>query len=152
GPPDTRPRPVRPDKEAKRSCLQHAAKTLYSQRAHTAWHDLAAHGSTRRYGRRGTAGASIVVSFMTDRLESWKEIAAYLGKGVRTVVRWEKTEGLRVHRHLQERRSSVFAYKSEIDAWWQPRRAVLNEEPAAAAAPPQRRIAWIAAPAAVLLL
>src|SRR5262245_16589932 len=47
-----------------------------------------------------------------DRLESWKEIAAYLGKGVRTVVRWEKTEGMPVHRHQHERRASVFAYKS----------------------------------------
>lgn len=63
-----------------------------------------------------------------EHLESWKEIAAYLGKGVRTVVRWEKTEGLPVHRHLHEKRSSVFAYKSEIDIWWRNRRAVLDQE------------------------
>lgn len=53
-----------------------------------------------------------------DRLDSWKEIAAYLRKGVRTVQRWERTEGLPVRRHGQDRKS-VFAYKSEIDAWWQ---------------------------------
>ena len=62
-----------------------------------------------------------------DRLESWKEIAAFLGKGVRTVVRWEKTEGLPVHRHLHERRSSVFAYKSEVGAWWRSRQSILED-------------------------
>ena len=75
-----------------------------------------------------------------DRLESWKEIASYLGKGVRTVVRWEKTEGLPVHRHLHERRSSVFAYKAEIDAW-QARRAALDPQPSAAPARRLRRLA-----------
>jgi Tol biopolymer transport system component len=53
-----------------------------------------------------------------ERLESWKEIAAHLGKGVRTVERWERTEGLPVHRHSHEKASSVYAYKSEIDRWW----------------------------------
>lgn len=62
-----------------------------------------------------------------QRLDSWKEIAAYLGRGVRTVVRWEKAEGLPVHRHVHERRSSVFAFRSEIDAWWQSRRETLPE-------------------------
>jgi dipeptidyl aminopeptidase/acylaminoacyl peptidase/predicted DNA-binding transcriptional regulator AlpA len=66
-----------------------------------------------------------------DRLESWKEIANYIGKGVRTVVRWEKAEGLPVHRHLHERRSSVFAFKSEIDAWWHSRGSTLDVEPSA---------------------
>ena len=61
-----------------------------------------------------------------DLLESWKEIAAYMGKGVRTVVRWEKTEGLPVQRHIHERRSSIFASKAQLDAWWESRRAVLD--------------------------
>lgn len=56
-----------------------------------------------------------------DRLESWKEIAAYLGKGVRTVIRWEKTEGLPVHRHQHESRASVYASKAELDEWWRSR-------------------------------
>jgi Tol biopolymer transport system component len=51
------------------------------------------------------------------RLESWKEIAAHLDKGVRTVIRWEKTEGLPVHRHQHERKSSVFAFTAGIDEW-----------------------------------
>jgi len=51
-------------------------------------------------------------------LESWKEIAAYLKRGVRTVKRWENSEGLPVHRHMHKSRSSVYAYPSELDAWW----------------------------------
>ena len=56
------------------------------------------------------------------RLDSWKEIAAYLKRDVTTVRRWEKREGLPVHRHLHERRDSVYAYPAEIDVWWQGRR------------------------------
>lgn len=52
-----------------------------------------------------------------DRLDSWKEIAAYLNRGVRTVRRWEHEEGLPVHRHQHRVLGSVYAYKSEIDAW-----------------------------------
>lgn len=50
-------------------------------------------------------------------LDSWKEIAAYLEREVRTVQRWEKKEGLSVHRQIHEKLSTVYAYKSEIDAW-----------------------------------
>ena len=56
-----------------------------------------------------------------DRLESWKEIAAYLNRGVRTVRRWETEEGLPVHRHVHRTLGSVYAYKSEIDVWRQTR-------------------------------
>jgi Tol biopolymer transport system component len=52
-----------------------------------------------------------------DRLDSWKEIAAYLNRSVRTLHRWEKDEGLPVHRHLHRDLGSVFAYKGELDAW-----------------------------------
>ena len=52
-----------------------------------------------------------------DRLESWKAIAAYLNRGVRTVRRWEAEEGLPVHRHMHRTLGSVYAYKSEIEAW-----------------------------------
>jgi len=50
-------------------------------------------------------------------LESWKEIAAYLKRDVRTVKRWEKGEGLPVRRHQHLARASVYAYPSELDAW-----------------------------------
>ena len=51
------------------------------------------------------------------RLDSWKEIQNYLNRDVRTLRRWEKEEGLPVHRHSHRSRSSVYAYPSEIDAW-----------------------------------
>ena len=57
-----------------------------------------------------------------DRLDSWKEIAAYLGREVRTVQGWEKTEGLPVHRHQHARQGSVYAFKS-VDAWREPEKA-----------------------------
>jgi hypothetical protein len=53
-----------------------------------------------------------------DRLESWKDIAAYLRRDVRTVQRWEQTDGLPIHRHKRAHRPIPYAYKSEIDAWW----------------------------------
>ena len=52
-----------------------------------------------------------------ERLESWKEIATYLSRSVRTLHRWEKEEGLPVRRQLHKELGSVFAYKSELDAW-----------------------------------
>lgn len=55
------------------------------------------------------------------RLDSWKEIAAYLKRDATTVRRWEKREGLPVHRHLHDRRDSVYAYRTELDRWWQGR-------------------------------
>jgi TolB-like protein/Flp pilus assembly protein TadD len=57
-------------------------------------------------------------ALQNGRLDSWKEIAVYLGRDVRTVQRWEKKEGLPVHRHLHEKLGTVYAYKSELDAWW----------------------------------
>jgi FG-GAP-like repeat len=50
-------------------------------------------------------------------LHSWKEIAAYLGRDVRTVMRWAKDKGLPVHRLPGGARAAVFAYREEMDAW-----------------------------------
>lgn len=63
-----------------------------------------------------------------ERLDSWKEIAAYLKREVRTAQRWEKSEGLPVRRHQHDKLSTVFAYKSEIDAWWHERQPRLEKE------------------------
>jgi Tol biopolymer transport system component len=57
-----------------------------------------------------------------DRLDSWKQIAGYLGKSERTVRRWQETEGLPVHRHLHQQRGSVWAYRAELNAWLAGRR------------------------------
>lgn len=53
----------------------------------------------------------------SERLDSWKEIATYLGRDLRTVRRWEEDKGLPVHRVPGGERRVVFAYRSEIDAW-----------------------------------
>jgi TolB-like protein/thioredoxin-like negative regulator of GroEL len=68
-----------------------------------------------------------------DRLDSWKAIATYLDRGVRTVRRWEHEEGLPVHRHMHHTLGSVYAFKSEIDAWR--RTDARRQRPAAVDAP-----------------
>src|SRR5437773_834340 len=84
-------------------------------------------------------------SLASDRLDSWKEIAAYLKRDERTVRRWEEREGLPVHRHQHKSRAAIFAYKSELGAWWDNgRKRLEGQEPAAAA----RRRAWFLWPAA----
>lgn len=87
-----------------------------------------------------------------NRLDSWKEIAAYLGRDVRTVQRWELSEGLPVHRHLHRKRGSVHAFTAEIDAWQQSRLAAPRHEaraqPAAASRWPGR---WIGLTALIAL-
>src|SRR5258706_13639481 len=76
-----------------------------------------------------------------DRLDSWKEIAAYLNRDVTTVQRWEKREGMPVHRHLHDRSGSVYAYGPELDAWLNTRKMRLEDEEKdqAAEAPEDRR-------------
>jgi len=50
-------------------------------------------------------------------LDSWKEIAAYLGKVERTVKRWDVDRGLPIHRVPGGGRASVYAYTHELDEW-----------------------------------
>jgi Tol biopolymer transport system component len=64
-----------------------------------------------------------------DRLDSWKEIAAYLGRGVRTVQRWESEEGLPVHRLAHDKGGNVYARREELAAWWESRRRALSAQP-----------------------
>ena len=53
-----------------------------------------------------------------ERLDSWKEIAVYLRRDVRTVQRWEKKEGLPVHRHQHDKLGSVYAFPAELTQWF----------------------------------
>ncbi len=71
----------------------------------------------------------------SERLDSWKEIAAYLRRDERTLRRWEKDEGLPVRRHIHNNRGTVYAYKAEFDAWWNNRRPRLEAEEAEEADP-----------------
>ena len=63
------------------------------------------------------------------RLDSWKEIAAYLKRGARTVQRWEREEGLPVRRLQHGKLGSVYGYKPELDAWWAARGEGLENAP-----------------------
>lgn len=67
------------------------------------------------------------------RFDSWKEIASYFGRDVRTVRRWEQREALPVHRHHHRSRGSVYAFQHELDVWFARRSAN-------GAAPPDRAL------------
>jgi tetratricopeptide (TPR) repeat protein len=88
-----------------------------------------------------------------DRLESWKEIAAFLNRSERTVRRWEEKEGLPIHRLAHDKRGSVYAYTWELERWRESRRQLLETEPAdvpRALESPGRRWRWAVSGAVVL--
>jgi len=76
-----------------------------------------------------------------QRLDSWKAIADYLNRDVRTLRRWE-AQGLPVRRVAGGRGNSVYAFREEIDAWL---RARPEEPPLAAPAAPVTVVAPAAA-------
>jgi DNA-binding beta-propeller fold protein YncE len=87
-----------------------------------------------------------------DRLNSWKEVAAFLGRTVRTVQRWEKEDGLPLRRGGPGRRGAVTASKQEISEWWERRRDTLDAAPVPLPISPSRRgSAWLVAAVAVLM-
>jgi hypothetical protein len=91
------------------------------------------------------------VSNVSERLNGWKEIAAFLGKGVRTVQRWEHDYGLPIHR-VGPDGEIIFAYRPEIDAWVRAGmgRANTSSESTATAEPLVPSIEPASAPAAAL--
>src|ERR1700742_220650 len=68
------------------------------------------------------------------RLDSWKKIAVYLKRDITTVQRWEKREGMPVHRHVHDKTGSIFAIRSELDAWSKTR----SDQPGASPPEPAR--------------
>lgn len=80
----------------------------------------------------------------SPRLESWKEIASYLGRSVRTVQRWEARADLPVYR-LHERLGSVYAHSHELDAWWSEHGARLEHDDKHPAATVRGHRPWAAA-------
>ncbi len=50
-------------------------------------------------------------------LDSWKEIAAFFGRTIRTVQRWESAENLPIYHHVHVKRCSVYALESELVCW-----------------------------------
>src|SRR5262245_23604666 len=90
-----------------------------------------------------------------QRLESWKEIAAYLGRDVRTVQRWERGEALPVHRLHHNKLGSVYAYPFELDGWrkrHEPMEASAGAPEQAPAAAVSRRSIYAAVATGVVLL
>ena len=92
---------------------------------------------------------------LDDRLDSWKAISSYLKRDVTTVQRWEKREGMPVHRHVHDKQGSVYAYRSELDQWMRSRSPASTTEVVDSAivvprAP--RRLSLVAALAVVVLL
>src|SRR5258707_12473450 len=90
---------------------------------------LSSNGAYRMSYNEPPSSAPLGESRLDNFLDSWKEIATYLEREVRTVQRWEKKEGLPVHRQIHEKLGTVYAYKSEIDVWWRERRAKLASKP-----------------------
>ena len=86
-----------------------------------------------------------------ERLDSWKEIAAYLKRDIRTVQRWEKEQSLPVYRHIHRRQGTVYAFRPEVETWWrngQERLEALEREAQKEKrAPPRRQ--WLIAAGAV---
>ena len=105
-----------------------------------------------------------------DRLDSWKEIAIFLARDVRTVQRWEKHAGLPVYRHAEARLRTAYAYRSELEAWWRTQRSTIEppnpaqpdppappdaleaSEPCSSTAPPGSRRPRVAAVGAMAML
>ncbi|MGA2909596.1 MAG: hypothetical protein ABSE36_17985, partial [Terracidiphilus sp.] len=84
----------------------------------------------------GPLDIAISKNLVGKRLESWKEIAAYLNRDVSTVQRWEKREGMPVHRHLHDQRGSAYAVPEELDAWRRTRGLKADQSQKSDAMPP----------------
>jgi Tol biopolymer transport system component len=76
-------------------------------------------------------GTPTSVASTPMRLDSWKEIASYLRRGIRTVQRWEREEGLPVHRLAHAKRGTVYADREELAAWWKRRQMTTAAKPVA---------------------
>jgi TolB-like protein len=57
------------------------------------------------------------VAVSSETLDSWKSIAEFLHRDVRTVMRWEHMRGLPVHRWPGGGKPGVYALRSELDDW-----------------------------------
>ena len=87
-------------------------------------------------GETRTSRVSAANADTPTRLNSWKEIAAYLDRDPRTVQLWERHEGLPIHRLTHNVRSSVYAFSAEIDTWMQAHSGHKTDSPHRESAPP----------------
>jgi len=85
---------------------------------------------------------------LDERLEGWKEIASFVKRDESTARRWEREEGLPVRRHEHRKRSSVYAYRRELEAWRLARKPEGARQPGAGRHSP----VWVSLAAAGLIL
>jgi len=83
--------------------------------------------------RQDRPGASAGV-----RLDGWKAIAGHLGRDIRTVQRWELSEGLPVHRLGHKQRATAYAYTGELDGWLAKRAPADSDPPPPSPVPVSR--------------
>jgi len=77
-------------------------------------------GSTGQVGQSEQIpvdGSSVTSAPSGRRLDSWKAIAQYLDRDVRSVQRWERDRGLPIHRLPGQKGAAVFAYEHELNQW-----------------------------------
>jgi len=92
------------------------------------------------------SGRSVGSAHRTDeRLDSWKEVASFFRREVRTVQLWEKSEGLPVRRQHHKKLGSVYAYRQELEAWWIARSSMQSASGKAADLPGPARVRRCAA-------
>jgi serine/threonine-protein kinase len=82
-----------------------------------------------------SGGSTESLQWTRERLDSWKEVASFFRREVRTVQLWEKSEGLPVRRQYHKRLGSVYAYRQELEAWWVARSAAQAGYGSTASAP-----------------
>ncbi|PYM23115.1 MAG: hypothetical protein DMD78_12550 [Candidatus Rokuibacteriota bacterium] len=87
----------------------------------------------------------------SERLDSWKEIAAYLKRDESTVRRWEE-EGLPIHRLPHKKKATVYAFKSELDVWWSDGRSRLDAAVITGPTSSRGRLRWVAVGVTLLVV
>src|SRR5436309_3431721 len=87
----------------------------------------------------------------SERLDSWKEIAAYLKRDESTVRRWED-EGLPIHRLPHKKKATVYAFKSELDVWWSDGRFRLDAPAITGPTGSRARLRWVAVGVTLLVV
>ena len=96
----------------------------------------------------GANGTNLVGS--NGLLVSWKQIAAHLGHTVRTVQRWEREAQLPVHRRGTDKKPTIFAYESELDAWLNQNAETATSSGASVGG--DRRVVWLVVAALVVAI
>lgn len=67
--------------------------------------------------------------YAKEFLNSWKEVAQYVGRSERTIQRWERELGFPVHRPAGRLRSAIIAVVAEVDEWVKRAPVVRSDQP-----------------------